>query len=216
MKLIIGNKNYSSWSLRAWLLLRVKNIPFEEERIVLGQPDTNTLIRRYSPSGKVPVLIDGNNTVWDTLAIAEYLAERFPQHAFWPTHMPQRTRARSITAEMHSGFSALRSKMSMNCRASLPGKGATPEAMADVARIVNIWESCRSDFGSGGDFLFGEFCIADAFYAPVASRFLTYNVPLTDTAKRYVDAIHGLPAMREWTAAAQAELEHIPAFEPYR
>ena len=216
MKLVIGNKNYSSWSLRPWLLLRANNIPFEEERIPLYQLDTKPRILGYSAAGKVPILVDGDVTIWDSFAIAEYLAERFPDRELWPNDAKRRARARSVTAEMHSGFTAMRSAMSMNCRGSFPGKGATPEAMADVARVIAIWEDCRANFAEGGEFLFGKFSIADAFYAPVATRFMTYGVPLSKVAQRYVDSIHALPAMREWVAASRAEAEVIEAYEIYR
>ena len=215
MKLVIGNKNYSSWSLRPWLLMRVKNIPFEEQRIPLDQPDTKERVLAYSPAGKVPVLIDEGIIVWDTLAIVEYLAEKFPDRALWPRDMPARARARSVVAEMHSGFAALRSAMPMNCRGSFPGKGITRESQADIARIVALWEECRAGLGAGGRFLFGDFCVADAFFAPVVSRFATYAVPLKDIARRYADAIASLPAMQEWLASARAESEFIAAVEPY-
>jgi glutathione S-transferase len=216
MKLVIGNKNYSSWSLRAWLLMRVKNIPFAEERIPLDQPDTKASILAHSAAGRVPVLIDDGTTVWDTLAIAEYLAEKYPDRGLWPSDVRARARARSVVAEMHSGFAALRSAMPMNCRGSFPGKGITDESQADIARIVTLWEQCCTDFGIGGGFLFGDFCVADAFFAPVVSRFATYAVPLKDTARRYADAVGALPAMREWLASAWAESEFIAADEPYR
>ena len=215
MKLVIANKNYSSWSLRAWLLLRVKNIPFEEERIPLDRPDTKERILAHSPAGKVPVLIDDAIVVWDSLAIAEYLAERFPDRGLWPRDTRARARARSVTAEMHSGFAALRSAMPMNCRGSFPGKGFTRESTADIARVVALWEQCRADFGAGGEFLFGEFCVADAFFAPVMSRFTTYAVPLKDTARPYADAVRALPAMQEWMASGRAESELIATDEPY-
>ena len=215
MKLVIGNKNYSSWSLRAWLMMRVKNISFEEERIALDQQDTKRKILGLSPAGKVPVLIDGETTVWDTLAIAEYLAEKFPERGLWPPDRAARARARSVTAEMHSGFAALRGAMPMNCRGSFPGKGVTPQSQADIARIIAIWEDCRGHNGAGGEFLFGEFCIADAFFAPVVSRFITYAVPLAGLARRYGDAVSALPAMREWVAAGRLETESIAGDEPY-
>jgi glutathione S-transferase len=216
MRLIIGNKNYSSWSLRAWLLLRSKNIPFKEERIPLDLPDTKQRILTYSPAGKVPVLIDGDLMIWDTLSIAEYLAEKFPERGIWPADSAARACARSVSAEMHSGFAALRSAMPMNCRESHPGKGLTPESSADIARIIAIWEECRAKCAGHGDFLFGEFCTADAFFAPVASRFATYAVPLSGRTRRYADAVVALPAMDEWLSAARSETEFITADEPYR
>ena len=216
MKLIIGNKNYSSWSLRAWLLMRVNGIAFYEERIPLGLPNSKASILKHSPAGRVPVLIDGDTTVWDTLAIAEYLTEKFPLLHIWPQDAKARALARSASAEMHSGFTALRNAMPMNCRGSYPGKGRNPESLADIARITALWKQCRERFGEEGEFLFGKFCAADAFYAPVASRFITYAVPLTSVTESYVKAVSALPAMREWAAAGQAESEVIIEDEPYR
>jgi glutathione S-transferase len=216
MKLIIGNKNYSSWSLRTWLLMRVKGIAFEEERIPLDQPGTKAAILKHSAAGRVPVLIDGDTTVWDTLAIAEYLAEKFPLLHIWPQDAKARAHARSASAEMHSGFGALRNAMPMNCRGSYPGKGSNPESLADVARITALWQQCRERFGAEGEFLFGEFSAADSFYAPVAARFITYAVPLPPLSERYKEALSALPAMREWVAAAKAESETVAADEPYR
>jgi glutathione S-transferase len=216
MKLIIGNKNYSSWSLRAWLLMRVNGIVFDEARIPLDLPNSKASILKYSAAGKVPVLIDGNTTVWDTLAIAEYLAEKFPLLPIWPQELQARAHARSVSAEMHSGFAALRSAMPMNCRGSYPGSGRTPQSLADIARITALWQECRERFAAGGEFLFGKFSAADAFYAPITSRFITYAVPLTPVGARYVEAVSSLPAMREWVAAGKAESETIAADEPYR
>jgi len=216
MKLVIGNKNYSSWSLRPWLAMRAKGIAFDEERVALNQPQTRARLLGHSPSGKVPVLVDEDIAIWDSLAIVEYLAEKFPQARLWPTDRVARARARSVTAEMHSGFSALRNAMPMNCRGHHPGKGRTPEVESDIARITALWEDCRSQFGGGGDFLFGAFCIADAFYAPVVSRFKTYGVSLPAISRQYADTMLALPAMQEWLAAAQAEAEIIEVSEPYR
>jgi glutathione S-transferase len=213
LTLIIGNKNYSSWSLRPWLVLRQAGIPFGEIRIPLYTPGSKEQILRHSPSGKVPVLKHGEITVWDSLAICEYLAERFPEKKLWPADRQARAVARSISAEMHSGFTALRTHMSMNIRRALPGRGRTPESLADVARIVALWEDCRRS-GDGGPFLFGHFTVADAMYAPVALRFQTYAVELSPLARAYADTMLALPAMQEWIAAARAETEVIEAFEP--
>lgn len=213
MKLVIGNKNYSSWSLRPWLALRVGDIPFDEIRIPLDEPETRARLLAVSPTARVPVLIDGDLTVWDSLAICEYAAERFPERALWPQHPALRARARSIVSEMHSGFTALRRTMPMNCRSRLPGKGQTPAAMADVARIVELWNEAL--LASGGPFLFGAFSIADAFYAPVTSRFVTYAVPLPPPCQRYVETVQALPAMVAWNVAAASEREWIAADEPY-
>ena len=210
--LIIGNKNYSSWSLRPWLLLKQAAIPFEEVRLAIGIDD----LSKYSPSGQVPVLKHGTLTLWDSLAIAEYLAEQFPEKCLWPDDVGARAVARSVSAEMHSGFANLRTHMNMNCRGHFPGKGMTPEVEKDILRIQQIWQDCRSRFGKGGDFLFGKFSIADAMYAPVTCRFVTYAVPLSPMAQAYVNTLQGLPAMQEWLAAAKMETEVIEQYEQYR
>ena len=214
MRLIIGNKNYSSWSLRAWLPMKHLQLPFEEERIALFEPGYKERILARSPAGKVPVLIDGSVTVWDSLAIGEYLADKFPDRGLWPHPPAERARARSISAEMHSGFPELRSYMPMNIRGSFPGKGRTPAVAADIARICGIWRECLR--ASDGPFLFGAFGLADAMYAPVAARFLTYAVDLEAGLAAYVDRIWNLPAMQEWRADAVAETEVIAEDEPYR
>jgi glutathione S-transferase len=212
--LVIGNKNYSSWSLRAWLLMKHADIPFEEVRIPLYVAGSKESLRKYAPSGKVPVLMDGGLAVWDSLAIAEYLAERHPDQRLWPQGRAERAVARSISAEMHSGFTPLRSNMSMNCRGSFPGVGRTVEVAADIERIQRMWTDCRERFGAAGPFLFGDFSIADAMYAPVVLRFRTYAVQLTPVARQYADTVLGLPALQDWVEAAKAETEVIPAFEP--
>ena len=213
LTLVIGNKNYSSWSLRPWLLLRQAGIPFSEVRIPLYTPESKVLILAYSPAGKVPVLLDDTLRVWDSLAICEYVAERFPQASLWPQDVAARAQARSISAEMHSGFSALRTHMSMNCRKSMPGRGRMPETERDIARIVGIWETCRNLFAGAGPFLFGHFTVADAMYAPMVLRFVTYAVELPPVAARYAETLRALPAMQEWLAAALSETETIPQFE---
>ena len=157
LTLIIGNKNYSSWSLRPWLLLKQAGIPFSERRIPLYTPQTKADILKHSPAGKVPVLHDGDISVWDSLAICEYLAEKVPQQPLWPVAAAARARARSVACEMHSGFTALRQNMNMNCRKRLPGKGRTPEVAVDIERICALWKDSRANFGKSGDFLFGEF-----------------------------------------------------------
>ena len=205
MLLVIGNKNYSSWSLRPWIALKVLGVPFDEKRIALRRPETKAEILRYSPGGRVPILRDGDTVVWDSLAILEYLAEKYPQ--LWPADAAQRAKARSVAAEMHSGFAALREHMSMNTRKRYPGKGRTPDAMADVARIDEIWSQAR------GPFLFGDFTAADAMYAPVVLRFRTYEVQVRK--KSYMDAMLALPAMREWIEAAEREAETIPELDLY-
>ncbi len=214
LTLAIGNKNYSSWSLRPWLVLRQAGIPFDEVRIPLYTPESATALAKWSPSGKVPALHDGDIVVWDSLAICEYLHERFPDKQLWPADTAARAVARSVSAEMHSGFSALREHMSMNIRARRPGRGRTAESLADVARMVAIWTDCRARYGKGGEFLFGRFCIADAMVAPVALRFQTYGVALTGAAKDYAEALLTLPALEAWVADAVAETERIEKFEP--
>ena len=211
--LVIGNKNYSSWSLRPWLLLRQAQVDFDEIRINLGAPDTREQILRYSPSGRVPVLIDGAITIWDSLAIGEYLAERHPQLQLWPSAIEARAVARAVSAEMHSGFTSLRENMTLNCRKLLPGKGRAPGVAEDIARITALWTDCRQRFGQDGDFLFGHFSIADAMYAPVALRFRTYAVELDPVSAAYAQTLLELPAMQEWVAQAGAETEVLPAFE---
>ncbi|MFP5418596.1 MAG: glutathione S-transferase family protein [Gammaproteobacteria bacterium] len=212
--LVIGNKNYSSWSLRPWLMLRQTGIPFEEVRISL-RPEAATALAAWSPSGKVPVLHDGGIRVWDSLAIGEYLNECFPQAGLWPTDRTARAMARSVSAEMHAGFGALREHMSMNIRGRYPGKGRTPECLSDVERILAIWTECRAQFGGGGDFLFGRFSIADAMFAPVVLRFQTYAVSLEGAARTYADVVRALPAIQAWVADAQAETERIEKYDFY-
>ena len=213
MKLIVGNKNYSSWSLRPWIALKVAGIAFDEERIPLYGPESKQRILAFSPAGKVPCLVDGTLAIWDSLAICEYLAEKDP--SLWPREPAARAVARSVSAEMHSGFQNLRTHMSMNIRKRHPGKGRTPEALADIARIVAMWSDCLTRFGKEGPFLFGRFSIADAMYAPVVLRFRTYEVELPGACRAYADAVLALPAMQDWMAAAQAETETLPQFEPY-
>jgi glutathione S-transferase len=214
MKLVIGNKNYSSWSMRPWVAMTAFGIPFEEIRIGLDRPDTTGRIAQYSSAGRVPVLIDGEITVWDSLAICEYLAEKFPAKGMWPRDGQARAMARSICAEMHSGFVGLRNAMWMNIRANFPGKGRTPEAQADIGRICEIWEDCLNQFGHHG-FLFGEFSIADAFFSPVVMRFRTYGVTLAPALHAYVERVVAHPAVAEWMKEALAESESIEKYDVY-
>lgn len=213
LKLVIGNKNYSSWSLRPWLLLRHMEIPFEEVYIPLYQAESARSLAQWSPSGLVPALVDGDLTVWDTLAIGEYLNERFPALGLWPDDAADRAVARSVSAEMHAGFAALRQAMSMNIRARRPGKGRTPECLRDVDRILSIWNQCRARHAAAGPFLFGRFTLADVMYAPVVLRFRTYELALDGAARAYADTMLALPAMREWVAAAEVERERIEQYE---
>lgn len=214
LKLIIGNKNYSSWSMRPWLVLSAFGIPFEEIRIPLGRPETSATIATYSAAGRVPVLIAGEVKVWDSLAICEYLAEQFPDKNLWPRDVAARARARSICGEMHSGFTGLRSAMWMNIRASFPGKGRTPDAQGDIARVCEIWEECLDRAGRD-DFLFGEFSIADAYYAPVVMRFKTYGVWLAPQLKAYMDRVLAHPAVARWIREAEAETDRIDKYDVY-
>lgn len=208
LQLVIGNKNFSSWSLRPWLLLKQAGLPFREIPVRLRQADTKAQILLHSPSGKVPALIDDDLTVWDSLAICEYLAEKasLKQVDLWPADPKARAEARSVSAEMHSGFAALRQQMSMEVAARRPGEGQTPEVLADIARIADLWTSCRERFAAAGPFLFGDFSVADAMYAPVAFRFHTYGVELPPLAAAYRDTLLALPAMQEWAAGARAEV----------
>jgi glutathione S-transferase len=203
--LILGSKNYSSWSLRAFLAMKQTGAPFDELVIRLDQPTTRAEILRVSPSGRVPALKDGELVVWDSLAVGEYLAEKFPSAGLWPADAAARAVARSVSAEMHSGCQALRQNMPMNIRRRAPGVGRAPGVEEDIARIFAIWRECRARFGAGGPFLFGRQTLADAMYAPVATRFVTYEVALDDAARAYVDALHALPAMKEWIEAARNE-----------
>lgn len=207
LTLIIGNKNYSSWSLRPWLALKQAGIQFDEIRIPLYTPEASAKIRQYSPAGKVPILKHGDITVWESLAICDYLAETFPSSIWWPEAKPARAIARSISAEMHAGFAALRTHMYMDCRARRPGEGMTDAVQQDIDRITAMWRDCRQQFDKAGDFLLGDFSIADAMYAPVVLRFITYGVALDPICQAYVETILNLPAMQEWLAAAIAEPE---------
>lgn len=209
LTIVIGNKNYSSWSLRGWLALKLTGAEFEEIRIPLDLPDTHAEILNYSPSGRVPALRHGDMWIWESLAIAEYLAEIFPEAGLWPSDRVARARARAVSAEMHAGFVALRTHMPMDCRSSWPDRGREPGVKADYDRVTTIWRDCRDQFGSGGDFLFGAFTIADAFFAPVVSRFRTYAVELDPISSAYADAIWTFPAMQEWLTEAGNESEVI-------
>jgi len=209
LTLVIGNKNISSWSMRPWVAAVAFNIPFTEVRLLLDQPDTATNIANYSQAGRVPVLLAGEMTIWDSLAICEYLAEQFPDKHLWPQDVAARAMARSITAEMHSGFASLRNDMSMNIQAKLPGRGRTPGAQADIGRICEIWEECLARFGHH-EYLFGDFSIADAFYAPVVMRFKTYGVALAPALQAYCDRVLAHPAVARWVREAMLETDPTP------
>jgi len=205
LTLVVASKNYSSWSLRPYLALAHTGQPFQEVVIPLDTPDTAAAIARYSPSGRLPALIHGDVAIWDSLAICEYLAETFPEARLWPEDRAARALARSVCAEMHSGFTRLREHMSMNLHARRPGQGRAPGVAEDIQRILSLWNDCRSRHGQGGPFLFGRFSIADAFYAPVVSRFVTYDVALDPTSAAYRDAVLALPAFQKWAEAAKHE-----------
>ncbi|MGE5652128.1 MAG: glutathione S-transferase family protein [Bacillota bacterium] len=214
LKLVIGNKNYSSWSMRPWVAMTAFGIPFEEVRIGLDRPDTSARIGQYSSAGRVPVLVSGTTTVWDSLAICEYLAEQFPDKGMWPQDVEARAMARSICAEMHSGFTGLRSAMWMNIRASFPGKGRTPAAQNDISRICEIWEDCLARSGPH-QFLFGDFSIADAFFSPVVMRFRTYGVWMAPALQAYMDRVVAHPAVAQWMREALAEQERLEKYDVY-
>ncbi len=204
LKLVIGSKNYSSWSLRPWLALAHHDVTFEEVFVPLDQPDTRARILEYSPAGKVPILIDGDAKVWESIAILAHLGERFPEFDLWPKEFPARAHARSISCEMHSGFSHLRRHCPMNLRRRKK-TALTPEVEADVTRVTEIWNDARKQHGTGGDFLFGAFSAADCMYAPVATRIRSYEIPVDAVSAAYVDAIYALPAFRKWYDAAMNE-----------
>jgi glutathione S-transferase len=214
LKLIIGNKTYSSWSLRPWLLLKQAEIPFEELLVPLFEGDSTETILRYAPTGKVPALVDGSITVWESLSICEYIAESFPDKQLWPAERARRAEARSLAAEMHAGFTALRQHCPMNVRRVISGRPRPAEAERDIARFCALVESQRARYGTAGPFLMGQFSVLDAMYAPVATRCRTYGIPLPSRAQAWVDHILELPAMRAWYQAAAAEPWRIAASEP--
>jgi glutathione S-transferase len=216
LKLIIGSKSYSSWSLRPWLLLKQAQIPFEELELNFAAPDFKERVRALSPSGRVPVLLDNDLVVWDSLAIAEYLAERFPEKRLWPEDRAARARARAACAEMHAGFAHFRAQMPMNFKATFPGRGWSVRVQKEIDRILVIWQDARDRYGAGGPFLFGAFSIADAYFAPVASRFRTYAVELPSVAEAWVQTVLGLPAIEEWAAASRAAQDFCEEDELYR
>jgi glutathione S-transferase len=216
MKLVIGNRNYSSWSLRAWLLLRQADIQFEEVRLSFNSPTFKRDALTFAPTGKVPVLIDGAITVWDSLAIAEYVAEKFPDRKLWPRDPAQRAEARAVCAEMHAGFQALRSNMPMNIAAFLPGLGWNIAVQRDIDRVSAIWTGLRERHAADGPFLFGHFTVADAYYAPIVSRLNTYRPAVSDAVNTYMRSILALPAMQQWCTDARHEGDFVAMDEPYR
>jgi glutathione S-transferase len=217
LKLVIGNKNYSSWSMRPWLALKANHIAFEEILIPLYTGDTDKKrILGFTQSGKVPALLDGDVTIWDSLAIIEYATERFPQARLWPEDRASRAHARSVSAEMHSGFAALRNECGMNLHRPVGAVTLSADARADIARIQQIWTECRERCGKSGPFLFGAFSGADAMFAPVVHRFRTYAIEVAPETRRYMDTMMSLPAFREWTNAGLAETLVIERFETAR
>src|SRR6202171_5945575 len=215
LKLVIGNKNYSSWSMRPWLALRANGIAFDEVFIPLYTDDKADKDRILSlrHAGKVPALIDGDVTIWDSLSIIEYLAEKFPEARLWPEDRASRAHARSISAEMHSGFMPLRNECGMNLHRPVRAIALSDDARANVARIQEIWAECHARYGKQGPFLFGAFSGADAMFAPVVHRFRTYAIPVAPGAQHYVDAMLSLPAFGEWTRDGLAETLVIERFE---
>ncbi|GAB3729993.1 glutathione S-transferase family protein [Silanimonas algicola] len=207
LELVIGNKNYSSWSLRPWLLLRHFDVPFHEVRLPLDTPEFRRRIPDYSPTGRVPVLHDGARVVWDSLAICEYVNEAFLDGRGWPADPALRCLARCAASEMHSGFAALRAQLPMNCRRTPNAYRWNADADADIRRVLTLWRELRRR--ADGPFLLGRFGIVDAMFAPVAIRFRGYGVALDDNARHYCDALFALPAMREWQTAAEAESERL-------
>lgn len=214
LKLIIGNKNYSSWSMRPWIALKAAGIAFEEILIPLYEPGSPEEILKYSPAGKVPILIDGDDVVWESLAILEHLADHFPEANLWPADARARSFARCAATEMHGGFQPLRQHCTMNMWLPPRVRPQPPEVLANVKRIETIWEDCRSRFGNGGPFLFGTFGNADAMYAPVVSRFHTHGLPVGPGTRAYMDAVMALPAWQEWYAAAMKETWVMQHNEP--
>lgn len=208
----IGNKNYSSWSLRAWLMLKQTRTAFREVVVPIGRPTTRAEILRHSPSGKVPALAHDAVTVWESLAIGEYLAELFPDAKLWPEGQEARAHARAVSQEMHAGFLPLRQHFPMNMR-SVFERAIIPEIQGDIDRITALWHDCRKQFGTGGPFLFGSFTIADAMFAPVVSRFRTFKVPLERETEAYAAAVIAWPAYQEWLAAARNEPMIIEKWE---
>jgi glutathione S-transferase len=222
VKLIIGNKNYSSWSMRPWILLKQLGIPFEEEKLSFNDPRFKARVLGVNPNGKVPVLIDPGDkdgdddvTVWDSLAIVEYVAEKFPDRGVWPAARAARARARSICAEMHAGFPSLRDRLGMNCELHLPMPVLDVETKRDIARVCDLWADCAR-FAKEGPYLFGAFSAADAYFAPVVLRFVGYDVALPEAARRYVATIDALPSVKEWVTEGRAEHDFYAADEPYR
>jgi glutathione S-transferase len=213
LELVVANKNYSSWSLRPWIMMTMAGIPFNETVIALDRQDTKARIAKHSGAGRLPILHHGKITVWESLAIIEYLAELFPDRGIWPKGKAARAAARSVANEMHAGFSALRGACPMNLRRPRKPVALSDAVKRDIQRIDRIWSDCRGTYGKGGPFLFGRFCAADAMYAPVATRFDTYALPCGEASRRYIAAVMATPAFKEWKEAALKETWTIAADE---
>ena len=207
--LIIGNKNYSSWSLRPWIFMRYFELPFKENRIALFEETTKNLLEPYGSNYKVPILQDGDLVIWDSLAIVEYLSEQYLAGKGWPENASARGLARTVSAEMHAGFTDIRNALPMNCRKKFPGFTIEPNVQADIDRIKQLWRLCRKQYGQDGPWLFGKFSIADAMYAPIVLRFIGYDVPLEGIEADYVNEVLQLTALQEWIEAGTAETEVI-------
>jgi glutathione S-transferase len=203
--IVIGNKNYSSWSLRGWMALKHTGAEFEEIMVRLDQPDTLEALKSYSPAAKVPVLKSPDGDIWDSLAICEYLAETFPECRLWPEGIKARAHARVVSAEMHSGFVALRSMMPMDLRGTYSMPDLSDDLRADIERIDTIWQDCRNRFGQSGPFLFGEFSIADCMFAPVVARFVSYGPEISTVSRDYIDTVMNCPEMKDWIEASKEE-----------
>ncbi|MGH1440636.1 MAG: glutathione S-transferase family protein [Cellvibrionaceae bacterium] len=212
-QLVIGNKNYSSWSLRPWILMKVAGIEFEEVKIELYSPEGKEQLKQYTDAAKVPVLIDNDMTIWDSLAIAEYLAEHHPEKALWPLASDGRAIARAATAEMHSSFNAIRNALPMNCRRKTDYENISPELQKDIDRVCTIWKECKTEYGEQGHFLFGDFSIVDAFYAPVVIRLNGYNIKVGESERQYMDNVLALPELKEWIDEAKGEETVVESYE---
>ncbi len=211
-KLIIGNKNYSSWSLRPWILLKETGIAFEEQRIPLHTETTRSTVLQLSPAGKVPIYIDNGLTIWDSLAICEYINDKYPDKHCWPTDMQDRARARAISNEMHSGFPTIRNTLFMSCRTRIVYTNISPKLEEELERVRQIWRDCRSR-NPDGPFLFGRFTIADAMYAPMVCRFLAYGIKVGAAEQAYMDAMLALPSLKQWMQDGAAETEVLSKYE---